>query len=248
MNEIDFYNCFAFKSYEFNNHHFMDNSKNPIMHHYFGCLVSGSAIIKAKKVQLKIAPNEIFYIPKGLKYQSEWFGKKIKFYSFGFKISPINKSFVLQKVNCSSKAKELLEELCKETDCAQKNIGKLFYFFEQVSSGMKLSESTHVNQTIQKAIDCINENPNQRISDVAKFCNVSEPGLYSLFKRHLNKTPNVVRNETLCNKAVELLTTTDKSVQEISDALGFSSTSYFRKILNAHTGKTPREIRKYPIF
>ena len=248
MNEIDFYKCFSFNSYEFNNYHFWDNSKKPITQHYFGCLVSGSATIKAKKVQLKIAPNEIFYIPKGQKYQSEWFGEKIRFYSFGFKISPINKSFVLQKVNCSNKAKELLAELCKETDCSQKNIGKLFYFFELVAAEMKLSENMHVNQTIQKAIDCISENPNQRISDVAKFCNVSESGLYSLFKRHLNKTPNVVCNETLCNKAVVLLSTTDKSVQEISDSLGFSSTSYFRKILKTHKGKTPREIRKYPVF
>ncbi|MBE6762725.1 MAG: AraC family transcriptional regulator, partial [Ruminococcaceae bacterium] len=65
---------------------------------------------------------------------------------------------------------------------------------------------------------------------------------------HLDKTPNQFRNEILCEKAISLLTTTNKSVQEISDTLNFSSTSYFRKILKAHTGKTPLEIRKKSDF
>lgn len=244
MTDADFYKQFTYNIYEFNNYHLTDNSKKPAQHHYFGCLITGTVIIKTKKTELSLTPGEIFYIPKGLKYQSEWFGEKIRFYSFGFKISPINKSFVLQKVNFSNKAKELLDELCKDINSSKKNIGKLFYFFEQVADSMKLSDITHINPTIQKAIECINENPNQRISDIAKHCNISEPAIYALFKRHLNKTPNALRNEFLCNKAISLLTTTNKSVQEISDTIGFSSTSYFRKILKARTGKTPREIRK----
>lgn len=248
MTEAEFYKQFTYNIYEFNNHHFTDNSKKPVQHHYFGCLITGTAIIKTKNAELVLNPNEIFYIPKGLTYQSEWFGEKIKFYSFGFKVSPINKSFVLQKVNTSNKAKELFDELCKDIDSSQKNIGKLFYFFEQVADGMKLSESTHIHPTIQKAIECINENPNQRISDIAKYCNISEPGIYALFSRHLNKTPNALRNEILCNKAILLLTTTNKSVQEISDTVGFSSASYFRKMLRKHTGKTPLQIRKESVF
>ena len=45
--------------------------------------------------------------------------------------------------------------------------------------------------------------------------------------------------------AGNLLTTTDASVQEISDRLGFSSGSYFRKVLRSYTGKTPGQIRKH---
>jgi transcriptional regulator GlxA family with amidase domain len=45
-----------------------------------------------------------------------------------------------------------------------------------------------------------------------------------------------------------MLTTTNKSVQEISDILGFSSTSYFRKILKLYTDKTPLKIRKEAVF
>ena len=109
---------------------------------------------------------------------------------------------------------------------------------------MKISEKSLINPLIEKAIQLMTNNPNMKIFEVAKACNISEPGIYSIFKRQLGKTPNEVRLEILCNKAVNLLTTTNKSVQEISDLLSFSSTSYFRKTLHKYTGKTPREIRK----
>ena len=48
--------------------------------------------------------------------------------------------------------------------------------------------------------------------------------------------------------AVELLTTTDKTVEEISSLLRFSSAAYFRKVLRKHTGLTPKQIRKKSIY
>ena len=75
------------------------------------------------------------------------------------------------------------------------------------------------------------------------MCSLSEPHLYYLFKKAGEVTPNEYRQKSLCDRAVELLITTDNSVEAISDMLGFSSSSYFRKILKKHTGKSPREIR-----
>lgn len=251
MNELNFYKTFNFNIFEFNEYHLTDHTKSPVTNHYFGCLIKGTAKIKTKNEKLELKPNEIFYIPKGLKYQSFWFGEnsgKVSFYSFGFEISPLNKHFALQKINCSRKEREIFDDLCKGITAKDKCIGKLYYFFEEVASGMKLSEKPHINPITEKAIEYLTENPNRKISDVAKHCNISEPNIYLVFKKNLNKTPNKARNEILCNKAVLLLTSSNKSVEEISDTLGFSSTSYFRKILKAHTGKTPLEIRKESEF
>ena len=90
----------------------------------------------------------------------------------------------------------------------------------------------------------MSEHTDAKISDVARHCSISQSGIYLLFKQNLNRTPNEVRLEIICDKAVELLSTTSLSVQEISDRLGFSSTSYFRKTLKAYTGKAPLEIRR----
>lgn len=248
MNEANFHKQFSFNIFEFNNYHLTDNSRVPIPVHYFGCLIEGRAIIKTSKIELPLEPGEIFYIPKGLKYQSQWFGEKVRFYSFGFETSPINKSFVLQKTSCCAKANEVFDELCKNIPFTEKGIGKLYYFFELVADGMTFDENASPNPTVAKAIECITDNPYIKTADVAKYCSVSEPTIYLLFKKHLHKTPNEVRLSIKCEKAIAMLTTTDKSVQEISDALNFSSTSYFRKIIKAHTDKTPMQLRKESIF
>jgi AraC-like DNA-binding protein len=43
--------------------------------------------------------------------------------------------------------------------------------------------------------------------------------------------------------AIILLQTTDKTVLEISEELGYSSLSHFCKLFRAQTGETPRKFR-----
>lgn len=247
MNEINFYKKFRFNIYKFQKYKFTDNAKVPVQCHFFGCLIKGTAKIKTATTELLLQPGEIFYIPKGLRYQSHWFGEdgnEVSFYSFGFEISPIDKPFVLQKLHPSHKAATLFAQLCKDIPFTGKGIGTLYYFFEEVAAGMEAAQKPYTHPTIEKAIEYINENPKRKFSETAALCNVSESGLYLLFKKHLHKTPNDIRLDILTEKAIGLLSTTNQSVQEISDSLGFSSTSYFRKILQSRTGKTPLEIRK----
>ena len=190
-------------------------SSTPIHIHYFGCLTKGFAEIISKKEKITINPNEVFYITKGLKYQSRWFpdcNGQIEFYSFGFAYSPINKSFILQKINCSPKAKKIFDELCLEVPITDKGIGKLYYFFGEVANSMTQSTNSAINTIIEKATEYMMDHSDCKISDIAKYCNISTSGIYHIFKKHLNKTPNVVRLEILCKKAVVLLTTTDKTV------------------------------------
>lgn len=82
------------------------------------------------------------------------------------------------------------------------------------------------------------------MEQVASYCGVSQTALYNAFRQQLGITPNGMRQGILCEAARELLVTTGLSVEEISSRLGFSSSSYFRKVLFQHTGKTPLAIRK----
>ena len=251
MNSANFFNGFRFNIIRFDKYHLTDNTKDPVPYHYFAMLIKGTAKIEARDTVLSLKPGEIFYIPKGIKYQSQWFGeggKQVEFFSFGFEISPINKKFALQKIKCSDRARMLFNDLCKYIPFKEKGIGKLYYFFEEVSDDMKLSENQFTNELLEKATEYMTNNLEARISQIARHCGISESGIYLLFKKQTGKTPNDIRLKILCDKAVTLLSTTNKSVQEISDTLGFSSTSYFRKILKAHTGKTPLKIRQESYF
>ena len=244
MNEASFRKGFNFRIFEFKGYHLTDFTKNPVSRHYFGCIIKGRARIKTEDTVLELKEGEIFYIPKGLKYQSQWFGEEIAFYSFAFELSPVSGAFRLQKICASNKARELFTELCTQLPLGEKGIGLLYHFFCIAAEGMERAPKPHVNETVEAAVEFLRKNPSASVGDMARHCNMSESGIYSLFRRVLNKTPNEVKNGIVCERAVLLLTTTNKSVQEISDILGFSSTSYFRKILKIHTGASPREIRK----
>lgn len=251
MNQVTFCNSFSFHIFKFDNYHFTDFSQNPVPKHYFGCLTKGTCSIKTAHTNLTLKPGEIFYIPKGLNYQSQWFGgeeNKIEFYSFGFDYAPTKKDFILQKVPCTPKSNELFEELCAQIPFTERGIGILYRFFGEVAEQMQQAKKSYSNPAVEMAAQYISKNPYARISQVAAHCNMSESAIYALFKKHIGKTPNEFRLQVLCEQAVNLLSTTNKSVQEISDTVGFSSTSYFRKILRKHTGKTPLQIRKESAF
>lgn len=251
MNDAEFCNSFLFNIFSFTNYHFTDCSKRPVPRHYFGWLTRGRAVIRSAQQELHLDAGDVFYIPKGLKYQSQWFGdaeNRIEFYSFGFLIAPTKSAFVLQKIPCDPQAQAMFAQLCREIPFTENGIGKLYRFFGQVAVQMQQAEKPYINPVVEEATRYISHNPNARISQVAAHCSISESGLYALFKKHTGKTPNDIRLAALCDRAVALLSTTNKSVQDISDSVGFSSTSYFRKILRKHTGKTPLEIRKEAAF
>ena len=82
------------------------------------------------------------------------------------------------------------------------------------------------------------------IPAVAAACAVSQSGLYSACRQNGYKTPNAERQKILIEKAKNLLISTDEPIENISSVLGFSSSSYFRKIFVKVTGKSPRQIRR----
>ena len=52
------------------------------------------------------------------------------------------------------------------------------------------------------------------------------------------------RNLVRTDVAMQLLLTTDKSVEEISEEVGFSSAVYFRRVFKKNTGVNCREYRR----
>ena len=104
--------------------------------------------------------------------------------------------------------------------------GAIFRFYELLSK--LLPEMTYITRNnreefLVKAEQYLRENPHIRMSELAKICGISESGLYTVFKRLSDCTPNEMRQRMLLERAVELLEQTDLSVEQISDILQFSS-------------------------
>lgn len=246
MNNTFFSSLFHFYTFRFEKYHHTDHRAGS-PHHYLAYIEMGHGKIISEKGTIEIHPGDVFYIPKGLSYQSFWtYSNTIILRSFGFDYFPEDnkKDYALQIIPCGREIAEQLKSIPTDTSISSSLLGAFYSVLAKALTVMQFDHHSHSKTLVDQAIRYINTNPGCKIPDIAKHCLISESGLYSLFKKETGVTPNDMRQRILCKKAVMLLTTTDRSVLEISDMLGFSSTSYFRKVLYQHTGKTPREIRE----
>ena len=101
------------------------------------------------------------------------------------------------------------------------------------------------NRAIVAAIDHINNCYMNKIT-MAELCEVTELSkqqLCRLFKRYLNSRPMEYIAKRRIQAAKEMLTSTEMSVEDIADAVGFCSGSYFCKLFSRYEGMTPTQFR-----
>ena len=245
MNDTIFFKNFNFNDYEFSGVNHRDNSRGIDMH-FIGYMKQGKGIIISGNNRLEILENEMFYIPKGCKYHSYWIGENIvKFDSIGFKYFPANNQngYILQKIDYDNSLFDYYKPLSECKKLNTKSIGILYTLLDKLQSILTKAQNNKEEQIVENVMKEMQKNPLQTISAYAQICGVSETSVYNSFKKVLNKNPNRLRQEFACQKAIDLLITTDHSVETICTMTGFSSSSYFRKVLFSITEKTPSQIR-----
>lgn len=211
--------------------------------HYIGVMLSGSGLLVSERQTVSLKAGDVFFIPKGYLYESHWTpeNKEVAWISLGFDLFPFPFSFSMQKLSPDEEAMQWLKKIVQTPVVNEKTVGYLYAFLCSTISSAPPTAA-------DRAIAMMRQDAQAKISEIAKRCRISESGLYALFQRELHKTPNEVRREVLCEQAQRLLLTTDLSVEDISRLLGFSSSSYFRKVFFAGTKKTPREYRRSKQF
>ena len=250
MLDAQFYNGFVFAEYHYCKYHSNDYTKGTgVRKHFFGKMKSGRAEIVTENGTMTVNEGDVFYLPKNLKYRSHWYpenGNVVTFYSLGFELFPTedNQGYKMQKIDCTEEEARLLEGICCNPSVTPENIGRLYMFAGLVSGGMHKCTPGQDARISGKALEYMRDNTDYTVKDVADYCGISESGLYAMFRRVFDKTPIEVKHSLVAKKAVELLSRTDLSVEEISSRLSFGSSAYFRKVIYEQTGKTPREIRK----
>ena len=240
MDNALFSNSFFLTEYRYEFYRHTD-ARSGANRHFIGMLEQGHCRIVSDDITIEAGPGEPFYIPMGLPYQSYWYGEgMVHLRSCGFEMFPEGGSYSLQKLTKHLADAVRAVPLVGKPDSTA--LGALFTMLGQAIPYMVGTKESAVclwdgaMRYMASHLDC-------SIPEVARHCGVSESALYGAFKRH-GSTPNHARQKLLTDEAVRLLITTDSPVQEISDRLGFSSASYFRKVLATHTGQTPTQIRK----
>lgn len=110
----------------------------------------------------------------------------------------------------------------------------------QEASDTKLS-------TLKAMIDFIHRLYSEKLTldEIAKVGNISKRTCGMIFMQYLNKTPMEFLIDYRLRKAIELLKTTDKTILEISLAVGFSGSSYFAETFRKNFGMSPTEYKKH---
>lgn len=247
MNDAVFLKNFVFNEFNYQKPHHTDNSHG-VEHHFLGFMKHGSAVIVSQHLKIELKKGDMFYIPKGCRYHSYWKTSDdyVLLDSIGFLYFPSLSpdGYILQKINCDSRILQMFEPLSKDKTINTASIGRLYSLLGQLEGVLIKQSGERSDRIIERLILLMNEDHTCCISDYAEKCGVSEGLLYLYCKTKLKKTPNRLRQEIACRKAIELLCTTNFSVENICEKCGFSSTSYFRKVLASVSGKTPTEIRK----
>lgn len=246
MNDIIFSNGFIFRTIVFNTFHHTDNRAGAPSH-YFAYMISGSCKITTDFETVSINEGDIFYIPNKCSYQSYWHGNpEIKFISLGFAYLPNfdNTVYPIQVVPYNAEATEIFHLLSNTIQLSARDIG-LFYTLAGIllplMSHKKLCRTKEIVEYTKKYLI---QHPYAKTSELAKNCAISEAALYSAFHKSSDITLNQLRNNLLLEKAKDILITTDKPIEHISDLLQFSSASYFRKKFKQYFNMTPKEMRK----
>lgn len=103
------------------------------------------------------------------------------------------------------------------------------------------------NPKIDSIVNMIHQRFDQSnisVEQLAEDNFMKSSNLCRLFKKHMNDTIMSYITKLRMNKAKELLVETDKSISEISNAVGFVSDTAFYRTFKSQTNMTPNEFRQ----
>lgn len=124
---------------------------------------------------------------------------------------------------------------------------RLFYFNSPIANMKSMAYTEADKAFLEKMNDIINEHINNVDLDVnmlADLIHLSRPTLYRKIRAISNLTPNDLIKISRLKRAAELLIQGDMKVYEISEAVGFSSQSYFWSAFTKQFNMSPSKYAK----
>lgn len=122
------------------------------------------------------------------------------------------------------------------------NIASIVAGYILLENMLKIDFDKHMD----KAVRFIDDNlaGDLSVQTIAKNIHISKSVLYKRFRTNFDCTINEYINTRRIEKAIELLTKTNLSIEEISKETGFTSASYFSKTFKKMKGVSPLQYKK----
>ena len=247
----------SFYSYKYchNKNNEFDNS-HLIHAHHLRSVEKGRITVTCKGEKFTATKGDLIYIPLGhpaeLKVYAEpqCLGTVISF----FYMPGVDAlGYPPQAIKMSDELKELFNNIpILNSYVANANINcnaiwKVYKFLDQFEKEVIKHTDKH-SLKIQKALQFMKENDNYTIKDVAEHCGMSESRFRAAFNKILGVSPIQMKHRIQSVKADTLLKTTDLSVDEIANRVGYFSSNQLRNVMKKRYGALPKELRKAKRF
>jgi AraC-like DNA-binding protein len=210
-------------------------------------MTKGRGRISTENETVDISEGDIFFIPNGERYHSYWYGDpEVEFISLKFIFFPDfdGRRYPTQTICGYEDAVGIIKSIASRDKANAESVGELYTLIARLLPKMSFSPKNSQNALVDKAKRCVLESPNLSVREIARACAVSESKLYAAFANFSDTSINSFKKGALMEKARELLTSSDLSIEEIARKLNFSSGAYFRKCFKEYYNASPREMRK----
>ena len=214
-------------------------------YNYLALMHEGNSRIVCPTHEINMTAGEAFFIPRGCRYHSYWNGDdRVSWTTLGFSSFPeADVGYRLQKLTLTPEARDTLMYLGRYKKIDSTSLGLFYTLLSELLPHMEKEPPSPHQATVEAAEAFMRKYPKAPVAEVAKHCRVSSSGLFAAF-RSQGKTPALTRQKLQIDAAMELISGTSLSADEIAERVGFASTSYFLRTLKKLTGKTTRELRK----
>lgn len=212
-----------------------------------GYVAKGSADFLYRGKTITANTGDLIYIAPETRYYSVWKGSpEIEFYSIVFSFAD-KQAFMDYRF-------QLLENYPQERFDAMfsayhtdffTSIAALYTLLGDIYGRLTRDSYQSKCASMAPAIDYIESNYDQpvKVEYLAQLCGYSEPRFYAQFKKATGVSPIAYKHNICIQHALDDLTNTDDTIEEISQKLGFSSPNYFRRVFQKLIGKSPSEVR-----
>ena len=201
---------------------------------------------------LTAAPGDFVFLPKGCHYEAivrPEFGET-RDYLINFETSfPLSEAapnvpsrlFHAQNREYLELFEQAMEKRVKNQIGAFGLNGFLLTLLENVIKDAKNRTVSQTERQMKKALELLSEGGDLSIAHIARTLGISESGFRSLFRKAYGESPSQYRMNIRINQAKYLLESTELTMRDIAETLGFYDEAYFCRCFRRHAGVSPRK-------
>jgi len=225
------------------------DATTPLGIYKFVCVKRGFIRVYSKNREFRVNSGEAIFLPLGDPFKiilsEENGGTFVIRISYRYFPNVDHYDYKMQTFKLNQKTIEYIEELkaFKRDLVNSEFIWKAYRLLDEFEKLMNKNQEIGALK-IEKALDYMREHDRYNIPELAKMCNMSRSAFYDVFTKVVGCTPIETKHRFQAHKAELLLKSTDLTVDEIAERVGFNSTAHFRKVFYSRYHCSPSQIRQ----